>query len=53
MAAGGGMTMAGTNIHSILKQNECFRFFTNIEKEIVNNFKVPAEALLLVLEDKN
>lgn len=52
MVAGGGMTMAGTNIHSILKQNECLRFFTNIEKEIVNNFKVPAEALSLVLEDK-
>lgn len=52
MATGGGMTMAGTNTHSILKQNECLRFFTNIEKEIVDNFKVPAEALSLVFEDK-
>lgn len=52
MAIGGGMTTAGTNIYSTIEQIEYLKFFRNTEKELVNEFNIPAKALSLVVENK-
>ncbi|QKU36228.1 hypothetical protein [Campylobacter sp. RM16192] len=52
MAIGGGMTMLGTNMWSTLNQNSTLRFFIDTEKKLVDEFKISAEALSLVFENK-
>ncbi len=51
MAIGGGMTMTGTNMWSMMDQINSLKFFRKIEKEIAEESGISAENLSLTLEN--